>query len=147
MKPSRSSSGTCRGIYTNCGTGCRRGRTSLLRSSRLKFRRQRAAFANSVSPPCLIALRRPSSNLSSSRYSIRYSIRTRMDTGRDDRRNRRLPSPEIGAGNMTGWVEFDIKAAFDQIDHGLLMKAVRSHIKEDWILLYIRSEEHTSELQ
>jgi RNA-directed DNA polymerase len=34
-------------------------------------------------------------------------------------------------------VEFDIKAAFDQIDHGLLMKAVRSNIKEDWILLYI----------
>jgi RNA-directed DNA polymerase len=34
-------------------------------------------------------------------------------------------------------VEFDIKAAFDQIDHGLLMKAVRSHIREDWILLYI----------
>jgi len=34
-------------------------------------------------------------------------------------------------------VEFDIKAAFDQIDHGLLMKAVRAHIKEDWILLYI----------
>ena len=34
-------------------------------------------------------------------------------------------------------VEFDIKAAFDKIDHGLLMKAVRKHIKEDWILLYI----------
>jgi len=34
-------------------------------------------------------------------------------------------------------VEFDIKAAFDQIDHGLLMRAVRTHIKEDWILLYI----------
>jgi len=34
-------------------------------------------------------------------------------------------------------VEFDIKAAFDQIDHVLLMKAVRNHIKEDWILLYI----------
>jgi len=34
-------------------------------------------------------------------------------------------------------VEFDIKAAFDQIDHGLLMKAVRSHIRESWILLYI----------
>jgi group II intron reverse transcriptase/maturase len=34
-------------------------------------------------------------------------------------------------------VEFDIKAAFDQIDHVLLMKAVRSHIKEGWILLYI----------
>jgi len=34
-------------------------------------------------------------------------------------------------------VEFDIKSAFDQIDHGLLMKAVRSHIKEGWILLYL----------
>lgn len=34
-------------------------------------------------------------------------------------------------------VEFDIKAAFDHIDHELLMKAVRTHIKEDWILLYI----------
>ena len=34
-------------------------------------------------------------------------------------------------------VEFDIKAAFDQIEHVLLMKAVRSHIKEGWILLYI----------
>jgi RNA-directed DNA polymerase len=37
-----------------------------------------------------------------------------------------------------GWVvEFDIKAAFDQIDHGLLLKAVRTHIREGWILLYI----------
>lgn len=34
-------------------------------------------------------------------------------------------------------VEFDIKAAFDQIDHGLLMKAVRTHIRENWILLYL----------
>lgn len=34
-------------------------------------------------------------------------------------------------------VEFDIKAAFDQIDHSLLMKAVRKHIKQDWILMYI----------
>ena len=34
-------------------------------------------------------------------------------------------------------VEFDIKSAFDQIDHDLLMKAVRSHIKEGWMPLYI----------
>jgi len=34
-------------------------------------------------------------------------------------------------------VEFDIKSAFDQIDHSLLMKAVSSHIREGWILLYI----------
>jgi group II intron reverse transcriptase/maturase len=35
-------------------------------------------------------------------------------------------------------VEFDIKSAFDQIDHSLLMKAVSSHIREGWILLYIK---------
>ncbi len=34
-------------------------------------------------------------------------------------------------------VEFDIKAAFDQIDHDLLMKAVSRHISEAWIRLYI----------
>jgi RNA-directed DNA polymerase len=34
-------------------------------------------------------------------------------------------------------VEFDIRAAFDQIDHGLLLKAVRTHIKERWVLLYL----------
>jgi RNA-directed DNA polymerase len=34
-------------------------------------------------------------------------------------------------------VEFDIKAAFDQIDHALLIQAVRRHIKDGWILLYI----------
>jgi len=36
-------------------------------------------------------------------------------------------------------VEFDIKAAFDHIDHELLMKAVRTHIKEDWILAVHRT--------
>jgi RNA-directed DNA polymerase len=36
------------------------------------------------------------------------------------------------------WVlEFDIKGLFDNIDHTLLLKAVRKHVKEDWILLYI----------
>jgi len=34
-------------------------------------------------------------------------------------------------------VEFDIKGAFDHIDHTLLMKAVRHHVKEAWMLLYI----------
>lgn len=34
-------------------------------------------------------------------------------------------------------VEFDIKSAFDQIDHGLLMKAVKHHVKDSWIQLYI----------
>jgi len=37
------------------------------------------------------------------------------------------------------WVlEFDIKGLFDNIDHELLMKAVRTHTDSPWILLYIR---------
>ncbi|MFK7972152.1 MAG: group II intron reverse transcriptase/maturase [Bacteroidia bacterium] len=36
------------------------------------------------------------------------------------------------------WVlEFDIKGLFDNIDHNLLMKAVRKHTNERWVLLYI----------
>ncbi len=34
-------------------------------------------------------------------------------------------------------VEFDIKGLFDNIDHGLLMRAVRKHCSEPWALLYI----------
>jgi len=34
-------------------------------------------------------------------------------------------------------VEFDIKGAFDNLDHELLMKAVRKHVSDQWILLYI----------
>lgn len=34
-------------------------------------------------------------------------------------------------------VEFDIKGLFDNIDHELLIKAVRKHIQEKWIILYI----------
>ena len=34
-------------------------------------------------------------------------------------------------------VEFDIKGAFDNIDHELLMKAVSKHTDERWMLLYI----------
>lgn len=36
------------------------------------------------------------------------------------------------------WVlEFDIKGLFDNIDHKLLMKAVKKHTKEKWEILYI----------
>ena len=34
-------------------------------------------------------------------------------------------------------VEFDIKGAFDSIDHQLLMKVVRKHTPEPWMVLYI----------
>ena len=34
-------------------------------------------------------------------------------------------------------LEFDIKGLFDNIDHGLMMKAVRKHTDTKWIILYI----------
>jgi RNA-directed DNA polymerase len=34
-------------------------------------------------------------------------------------------------------VEFDIRRAFDELDHDLLLKAIRKHIKDTWCLLYI----------
>ena len=34
-------------------------------------------------------------------------------------------------------VEFDIKGLFDNIDHELLMRAVRKHINSPWVLIYI----------
>jgi group II intron reverse transcriptase/maturase len=34
-------------------------------------------------------------------------------------------------------VEFDIKGAFDNLDHGLLMKALRTHTDCRWVLLYV----------
>ena len=36
------------------------------------------------------------------------------------------------------WVlDLDIKGFFDNIDHGLLMRAVRKHTDSTWILLYV----------
>lgn len=36
------------------------------------------------------------------------------------------------------WVlEFDIKGLFDNLSHELLMKAVRKHVQEKWVILYI----------
>ena len=34
-------------------------------------------------------------------------------------------------------VEFDIRGLFDNIDHELLMRAVRKHCKVSWVLLYV----------
>ena len=35
-------------------------------------------------------------------------------------------------------VEFDVKGLFDNISHSLLMKALKKHCKEPWILLYVQ---------
>ena len=42
-----------------------------------------------------------------------------------------------GAENTIWVLEFDIKGLFDNIDHSLLMRAVRKHVTCPWALLYI----------
>jgi len=41
-------------------------------------------------------------------------------------------------GNPAIVLEFDIKGLFDNIDHELLMKAVRKHTNNPWVILYIQ---------
>jgi RNA-directed DNA polymerase len=60
-----------------------------------------------------------------------------MDIARGGRQNRAIAVIRKRCWQYDWVVEFDIKAAFDQIDHDLLLKAVRTHIREGWILLYI----------
>ena len=36
-------------------------------------------------------------------------------------------------------VEFDIRGLFDNLDHDLLMRALRKHCQEPWILLYVNA--------
>lgn len=48
----------------------------------------------------------------------------------------------VGVARKRCWcydwvVDLDIKGFFDNLDHGLMMKAVRKHTKYKWILLYI----------
>ena len=48
----------------------------------------------------------------------------------------------VGQARQRCWkydyvIELDIKGLFDNIDHELLMRAVRKHVKEAWVILYI----------
>ncbi|WP_202796164.1 reverse transcriptase domain-containing protein [Desulfitobacterium hafniense] len=48
----------------------------------------------------------------------------------------------VGQARQRCWkydffIELDIKGLFDNIDHELLMRVVKRHVKELWIRLYI----------
>ena len=48
----------------------------------------------------------------------------------------------VGQARQRGWafdwvVDLDIKGFFDNIDHDLLMRAVKKHAKDPWVVLYI----------
>ena len=42
-------------------------------------------------------------------------------------------SPDVAAGDYDWVVEFDIRGLFDNLDHDLLMTALRKHCQEPWI--------------
>ena len=57
-------------------------------------------------------------------------------------RPRKSAIDAIGQARKRCWrydyvIEFDIRGLYDNIDHELLMKAVRFHITEKWLILYI----------
>jgi RNA-directed DNA polymerase len=57
-------------------------------------------------------------------------------------RPNRSATDAIGITRQRCWkmpwlIEFDIKGLFDNIDHELMMKAVRWHTENKWIILYI----------
>ena len=41
-------------------------------------------------------------------------------------------------GNITGYWNLTLRGLFDNIDHELLLKAVRMHTDEPWVILYIQ---------
>jgi len=48
----------------------------------------------------------------------------------------------VGVTRIRCWrnnwvVDLDIKAFFDNLDHQLMMKAVKKHVKLNWVLLYV----------
>src|SRR3954451_9545709 len=85
MKPSTTSSRTCRRIYTSCGTECRRGPITRRRSSRCRFPRHREARESWECPRSVTVSRKPWSNFSSSPSWTRSSIRTLMGTSNNVR--------------------------------------------------------------
>jgi group II intron reverse transcriptase/maturase len=49
-----------------------------------------------------------------------------------------LKSVEINCRKLNWVIDFDIKGFFDNIDHKNLMLAIRKHVSEKWVLLYIQ---------
>ena len=60
-----------------------------------------------------------------------------MAIGRRSQRWMRWVRPGSGVGEMTGFLDLDIKAFFDNLDQNLLMRAVKKHASQRWMVLYI----------
>nr|WP_302474948.1 reverse transcriptase domain-containing protein [Pseudomonas putida] len=136
MRPLPILSGTCRRIFTSYGIECRRGLISRRRSRLLRYRRHRG-YTQAGS-----AYGQRPYRTNCSQTPHRAEAGCAFPSGLIWIPTRAFSQQAIAITRERCWrydwvVEFDIKAAFDHIDHELLMKAVRTHIKEDWILLYI----------
>ena len=124
-------------ISTRSGIACRREAISLLRSKQWKYRRRTGESGFSECPQWLIG---------SPRWLRRlYFEPTVEPCFHPDSYGYRPGKSAIDAVAVTrercwryDWVlEFDIKGLFDNIDHELLMRAVRKHTDCKWLILYI----------
>ena len=60
-----------------------------------------------------------------------------MAIGRGNRRWTAIAVTRRRCWDYDWVVEFDIRGLFDNLDHDLLMRALRKHCQEPWILLYV----------
>jgi len=64
-------------------------------------------------------------------------MKIHMVIDQKNRLYRQSQLPEKRCWRYNWLLEFDIKGLFDNIEHDLLMKAVKHHTRNKWILLYI----------
>src|SRR5438445_7221791 len=108
------------------------GPTSVPPSWRRRRRARKSASPKRTSTP-------PSACSAPSEQSPAISTETSLNRWS---RERGSPLDAVGATRERCWkydwvLEFDIKGLFDNIDHELLLRAVRKHITCKWALLYI----------
>src|SRR5579872_830040 len=71
------------------------------------------------------------------RRLIHTSILTPTAIDRESQRWMQWVKPGSGAGEVTGFLDLDIRAFFDNLDQHRLMRAVKKHASQRWMVLYI----------
>lgn len=111
--------------------------TSRRRFAPSPFQRRMEASGSSGSPPWQTAWHKRLPNNRLSRLSTQSLL-----TDSYGHRPGKLALDAVGVTRQRCWkydlvLEFDIKGLFDNIDHELLLRAVRKHVTCAWALLYI----------
>ena len=133
----RTSKGTGKGTCIRSGIGCRRAATFRRRCGRRRFRKQTAGKGSWGFQPYRTGSRK-------------CQVKTRLEPEIDPLfhpdsygyRPGKSALDAVGQARQRCWkfdwvIDLDIKGFFDNIDHELLMRAVRKHAKDPWAVLYI----------